>query len=46
LFLRHATSDEIVSQASAAARTETSDDYLARAEALVDVECDETALDR
>lgn len=45
LFLHHAT-DSAASLAVPVQQSETRDDYLVQAEALVEVECDEVALDR
>ena len=45
LFLQHATGGA-VEGASSSKAAEVEDDYIARSEALVEVECDEIALDR
>jgi hypothetical protein len=46
LFMQHTTSGTGESRPSVAKPAISSDDFLAKAEALVEVECDETALDR
>jgi hypothetical protein len=46
LFLHHATANSTANLPAAKQRPVAEDDFLARAEALVEVECDEIALDR
>jgi len=46
LFLRHATGTAPIARLDDAERVSPSDDFAARAQALVEVECDEVALDR
>ncbi|HEX2898601.1 MAG TPA: GSCFA domain-containing protein, partial [Bacteroidia bacterium] len=45
LFLRHAAGEAPMAR-SEEGRAKPADDFVARAQALVDVECDEVALDR